>query len=44
MRSDYLVYGLDYICPKNDELFRINMAMENFLEATLPFLRETSNH
>lgn len=44
MRSDYLVYGLDYIYPKNDELFRINMAMENFLEATLPFLRETTSH
>ncbi|MBD8523911.1 LPD1 domain-containing protein [Lysinibacillus fusiformis] len=44
MRSDYLVYGLDYIYPKNDELFRINLAMENFLEATMPFLRETSSH
>ncbi|MFJ7890384.1 LPD1 domain-containing protein [Lysinibacillus xylanilyticus] len=42
MRSDYLVYGLDYIYPKNDELQRINKAMQQFLDVTLPFLRETS--
>lgn len=42
MRSDYLVYGIDYAYPQKGERFTINNAMENFLRVTLPYLRENT--
>lgn len=42
MRSDYLVYGIDYAYPQKEERFMINNAMENFLHVTLPYLRKTT--
>lgn len=42
MRSDYLVYGIDYAYPQKEERYTINNAMDKFLQVTLPYLRKTT--